>query len=67
MGCLDLLAGELDQALKICRAAGWSVEVEYTSSPKNEPTGQFRVVRCIWLAETKLLLTAAREVPSKIK
>jgi len=65
MHCLDFLAGELDQALKISRAAGWSVEVEYTSPPKNVPTGQFRVVRCLWIAEDKLTLTAAREVPGK--
>ncbi|HBX23782.1 MAG TPA: hypothetical protein DEF34_09175 [Desulfotomaculum sp.] len=65
MECLELLAGELEQALKTCRASGWSVEVEYTSPPKNELTGQFRVVRCICLAERKLLLTVAREVPGK--
>ncbi len=59
----DLLAVELEQALEICRAAGWRVEVEYTSPPKDEPAGRFRVIRCIRLAEGKLVLTAAREVP----
>jgi len=63
----DLLAGELEQALEICRAAGWSVEVEYTSPPKNGPTGRFRVLRCVRLAEGRLMLTAAREVPGEVK
>ena len=63
----DLLTVELEQALEICRLAGWNVEVEYTAPPKQGPAvGQLRVIRCVWLAEGKLLLTAAGEAPEAV-
>jgi len=65
MKCDDLLARELEQVLEMCRTAGWDVELEYTSPPRGEPSGKYRVVRCRERTGNKFLLTVAREVSGK--
>ncbi|WP_092482480.1 hypothetical protein [Desulfoscipio geothermicus] len=61
----ELLVKELDAALDLCRSRGWKAEVEYTSPPRDAAQGKQRVIRCRRLADNKLVLTVAREVPGK--
>ncbi len=61
----DLLARDLEQAMAMCRSAGWDVDVEYIAPPGRDPSGSYRVVRCRKLAENRILLTVAREMPGK--
>lgn len=60
-----LLIKNLDTVLDICRLEGWDVVIEYTSPPKGDIRGQQRVMRCRKIAEGKLALTVANEVPGK--
>ncbi|WP_347490846.1 hypothetical protein [Desulfoscipio sp. XC116] len=57
----SLLILNLDTALKLCRSAGRRVDVEFTSPPRGELTGQYRVIRSRELSEGSVMLTVARE------
>lgn len=57
---------ELDGALEFCQAEGWEVEVIYTSPPRGESCGVYRVIRCQKKHDGVLLLTAAREMEGGI-
>jgi hypothetical protein len=61
----ELLIRELDAALAFCRSMGWEAEVEFTSPPRGAAQGRQRVIRCRRLADNKLVLTVARELPGK--
>jgi hypothetical protein len=56
---------ELERALAMCRASGWTVKVEYVAPPRGEPGGPYRVIRCLELPDNRFLLTAAREATGK--
>ncbi|SFG50005.1 hypothetical protein SAMN05660649_01846 [Desulfotomaculum arcticum] len=55
---------ELNQAVDLCRSAGMNVNIAYTTPPRGEPGGHYRVVRCKMTAE-KVFLIAAREIAMK--
>ncbi|WP_041284831.1 hypothetical protein [Desulfoscipio gibsoniae] len=61
----DLLTLELDTALELCRSTGWRVEVEFTSPPRGEMTGRYRVLRGRELPGSIVMLTVAKDVPGK--
>ncbi|HHW44585.1 hypothetical protein GFC01_09395 [Desulfofundulus thermobenzoicus] len=61
----DVLALELSEALDICAALNWHVEVCTTAPPRDNPGGPLRVVRITVAAPEKAVLTVARENQGK--
>lgn len=61
----ELLILEMDAAKELCRSVGWQVKVEFTSPPRGETIGRYRVVRVRELTAGRILLTVAKDISGK--